>query len=104
MRPWVITTLSRLFSLAGFELSLLGRFSGVPRGQLPAGNVNVRISHSTLNYKDALAITGKGPVVQISGIAFLNFEVAAGRRTLITNGRSFPEALTLCGPNDSRPT
>lgn len=32
--------------------------------QLPEGNVTVRVSHSTLNYKDALAITGKGPVVR----------------------------------------
>ncbi|HPE59998.1 MAG TPA: MDR family oxidoreductase [Thiolinea sp.] len=32
--------------------------------QLPDGNVTVRVSHSTLNYKDGLAITGKGPVVR----------------------------------------
>ena len=32
--------------------------------QLPAGDVRVRVSHSTLNYKDALAITGKSPVVR----------------------------------------
>lgn len=32
--------------------------------QLPAGDVRVRVSHSTLNYKDALAITGQGPVVR----------------------------------------
>jgi acrylyl-CoA reductase (NADPH) len=32
--------------------------------QLPAGDVTVRIEYSTLNYKDALAITGKGPVVR----------------------------------------
>lgn len=31
---------------------------------LPEGDVSVRVSHSTLNYKDALAITGKGPVVR----------------------------------------
>lgn len=31
---------------------------------LPEGDVTVRVSHSTLNYKDALAITGKGPVVR----------------------------------------
>jgi len=31
---------------------------------LPQGDVTVRVSHSTLNYKDALAITGKGPVVR----------------------------------------
>ncbi|MBN3789512.1 MDR family oxidoreductase [Burkholderia sp. Ac-20353] len=32
--------------------------------QLPPGNVTVRVSHSTLNYKDGLAITGKAPVVR----------------------------------------
>lgn len=32
--------------------------------QLPAGDITVRVSHSTLNYKDGLAITGKGPVVR----------------------------------------
>lgn len=32
--------------------------------QLPEGNVTVRVSHSTLNYKDGLAITGKAPVVR----------------------------------------
>lgn len=34
------------------------------KNQLPQGDVWVRVSHSTLNYKDALAITGKGPVVR----------------------------------------
>jgi acrylyl-CoA reductase (NADPH) len=42
--------------------------------QLPAGDVTVRVAHSTLNYKDALAITGKGPVVRqfpmVPGIDF----------------------------------
>jgi acrylyl-CoA reductase (NADPH) len=42
--------------------------------QLPPGDVTVRIDHSTLNYKDALAITGKGPVVRqfpmVPGIDF----------------------------------
>lgn len=32
--------------------------------QLPEGNVTVNVSHSTVNYKDALAITGKAPVVR----------------------------------------
>lgn len=32
--------------------------------QMPEGNVTVRISHSTLNYKDGLAITGREPVVR----------------------------------------
>src|SRR5665213_991864 len=38
------------------------------------GDVTVRISHSTLNYKDGLALTGKSPVVRrfpmIAGIDF----------------------------------
>jgi acrylyl-CoA reductase (NADPH) len=42
--------------------------------QLPAGDVSVRVEYSTLNYKDALAITGKGPVVRqfplVPGIDF----------------------------------
>jgi acrylyl-CoA reductase (NADPH) len=42
--------------------------------QLPPGEVTVRIEYSTLNYKDALAITGKGPVVRrfpmVPGIDF----------------------------------
>lgn len=31
---------------------------------LPAGDVTVSVQYSTLNYKDGLAITGKGPVVR----------------------------------------
>ena len=31
---------------------------------LPEGDVSVKVLYSTLNYKDALAITGKGPVVR----------------------------------------
>jgi len=32
--------------------------------RLPEGDVTVRVKYSTLNYKDGLAITGKGPVVR----------------------------------------
>jgi acrylyl-CoA reductase (NADPH) len=32
--------------------------------QLPEGDVTVRVERSSLNYKDGLAITGKGPVVR----------------------------------------
>lgn len=41
---------------------------------LMPGNVTVRVSHSTINYKDGLAITGRSPVVRtypmIGGIDF----------------------------------
>ena len=36
----------------------------IPATDLPEGEVTVRVQCSTLNYKDALAITGKGPVVR----------------------------------------
>ena len=36
----------------------------VDESRLPEGDVLAAISHSTLNYKDALAITGRGPVVR----------------------------------------
>lgn len=40
------------------------KLASIDESQLPAGDVTVRVSHSTLNYKDALAITGKGPIVR----------------------------------------
>ena len=36
----------------------------VDEAALPAGDVLVRVAHSTLNYKDGLAITNRGPVVR----------------------------------------
>jgi acrylyl-CoA reductase (NADPH) len=45
------------------------------------GDVTVRVSHSTLNYKDGLAVTGKAPVVRrwpmIPGIDFAGTVVAS---------------------------
>jgi acrylyl-CoA reductase (NADPH) len=46
----------------------------VDEAALPVGDVTVQISHSTLNYKDGLAITGKAPIARsfpmIPGIDF----------------------------------
>ena len=43
--------------------------------QLPAGEVRVAVSYSSLNYKDGLAITGKGKIVRqwplVPGIDFV---------------------------------
>lgn len=45
-----------------------------PEAELMDGNVTVRVTHSTVNYKDGLAITNKAPVVRrlpmIPGIDF----------------------------------
>lgn len=45
---------------AGYRASI----KDVDESQLPEGDVTVRVSHSTLNYKDGLAISGRGPVVR----------------------------------------
>ena len=37
---------------------------GIEESVLPEGDVTVKVAYSTLNYKDALAITGNGPVVR----------------------------------------
>lgn len=55
-----------------FEGILLTRVDGrthakicdVDRGALAQGELDIAVSHSSLNYKDALAITGKGQVVR----------------------------------------
>lgn len=45
---------------AGYRASL----KQIDETDLPEGEVLVQVQYSTLNYKDALAITGKGPVVR----------------------------------------
>jgi len=45
---------------AGYRATL----TDISEEQLPPGNVTVRVSYSTLNYKDGLALTGDGPVVR----------------------------------------
>ncbi|MBI4755314.1 MAG: oxidoreductase [Betaproteobacteria bacterium] len=65
-----------------FRAILLSKADGATRADvtelddsaLPDGDVTVRIDYSTVNYKDALAITGKAPVVRkwpmVPGIDF----------------------------------
>ena len=45
---------------AGYRAGL----QNIDEGNLPQGDVLVHVQYSTLNYKDALAITGKSPVVR----------------------------------------
>ncbi|WP_431651182.1 alcohol dehydrogenase catalytic domain-containing protein, partial [Enterobacter roggenkampii] len=46
----------------------------IAESELPEGDVTVDIDHSSINYKDALAITGRGPIVRhfpmVPGIDF----------------------------------
>ena len=44
--------------------SYAAKLSEIEPGRLPDGDVLVGIQYSTINYKDALAITGKSPVIR----------------------------------------
>ncbi|MGA9824867.1 MAG: MDR family oxidoreductase [Methylocystis sp.] len=62
---------------------------------LMPGDVDIDVTHSTINYKDGLAITGKGPIVRrfpmIPGVDF------AGRVTRSTHKDFAPGDLVLAG-------
>ncbi|MBO0766243.1 MAG: oxidoreductase [Hyphomicrobiaceae bacterium] len=52
------------------------------QADLMEGNVSVRVSHSTINYKDALALTGRTPIIQrwpmVPGIDMAGTVTASG--------------------------
>ena len=62
---------------------------------LMPGDVDIDVTHSTINYKDGLAITGKGPIVRrfpmIPGVDF------AGAVTRSTHGDFAPGDLVVAG-------
>lgn len=46
------------------EQGYRAQLSDLDESALPAGDVRIKVHYSTLNYKDGLAITGKGPIVR----------------------------------------
>jgi acrylyl-CoA reductase (NADPH) len=58
-------------------------------GQLPQGDVAVRIVNSSINYKDALALTGKAPIIRrfpmVPGVDLAGI-VEESRDKVIVNG------------------
>lgn len=46
------------------EQGYRAQLSDINENALPEGDVRVKVHYSTLNYKDGLAITGKGPIVR----------------------------------------
>ena len=70
------------------------KLTELPEDRLPEGDVTVDVEYSTLNYKDGLAITGKGPIVRafpmVPGIDFAgvvcstaNPDFAVGDRVIL---------------------
>lgn len=64
----------RAVLISGGDSGHSAEVADVSPAQLPEGDVTVRVACSTLNYKDALAITGRGSVVRsfpmVPGIDF----------------------------------
>jgi acrylyl-CoA reductase (NADPH) len=50
--------------LEKIDSGVLASVQHIDESRLPEGDVLASVAHSTLNYKDALAITGRGPVVR----------------------------------------
>lgn len=46
------------------ETGSVASFAELEDADLMDGDVTVRVTHTTVNYKDGLAITGKSPVVR----------------------------------------
>jgi acrylyl-CoA reductase (NADPH) len=64
------------------EKAPVATWSELGEADLMDGDVTVRVSHSTVNYKDGLAVTGKAPVVRrwpmIPGIDFVGKVTQSG--------------------------
>jgi acrylyl-CoA reductase (NADPH) len=85
------------------ESGLSARFESISLNDLTPGNVVVRIAYSCLNYKDALAVTGKGailrglpktPGIDLSGVVDSSTDPSfkPGDKVLVT-GCNLGEAL-----------
>ena len=78
--------------------------TSLEEGRLPTGDVTVRVDYSTLNYKDALAITGKAPVVRqfpmVPGVDFagaVDTVQCAIKVEEIAQGNSSRPSAARCG-------
>ena len=61
-------------------------FKDLDESQLPEGDVTIRVAYSTMNYKDALALTGSAPIAKsypmVPGIDFAGDGLPADRLCL----------------------
>ena len=54
----------RAFRIDERDGKIVAGFEELGLDDLTEGNVTVRVTHSTINYKDALAATGKGKILR----------------------------------------
>jgi acrylyl-CoA reductase (NADPH) len=85
----------RAFRIHEIERRIVARFDEITLDDLCPGDVVVRVTHSDINYKDALAATGKGRILRryplVGGIDFAGEVVsssdaryAPGQKVLVT--------------------
>ena len=74
-------------------------YKDVDEKSLPEGDVTVRIEHSTINYKDALALTNTSPIVRqwpmVAGIDFAARWIAARTRWYVPQRQMFVIAASI---------
>ena len=84
-------------------------FTDCTLDELDPGDVVVRVSHSTINYKDALAATGKGRILQrpecIGGVDLAGTVVSSISTSGLAMGPDWVSSTTLfpfSGPRSNR--
>src|SRR6202034_681398 len=64
-QPWKYLPMTRIRAVLAAEPDgPAGALSEIDDGDLPDGDLTVRVRYSSLNYKDGLAVTGRGRVVR----------------------------------------
>lgn len=93
----------RAFRIHEIDRSIVARFDEISLDDLGPGEVVVRVSHSDINFKDALAATGKGRILRryplVGGIDL------AGEVVSSTDSRFAPGQQVLvtgCGLSETR--
>lgn len=93
----------RAFRIDQSDDGILADFCELTLDDLSAGEVVVRVSHSTINYKDALAATGKGRILRkyplVGGIDLAG-EVVSSEDPDIEVG--LPVVVNGCGLSETR--
>jgi NADPH2:quinone reductase len=92
----------RAFRIHEIDRKIVSRFDTITLDDLSPGNVVVRVSCSDINYKDALAATGKGRILRryplVGGIDFAG-EVVSSTDARFTPGQQV--LVTGCGLSEA---
>ena len=96
-------TTFRAFRIHEIDRQIVARFDEITLDDLGPGEVVVRVSHSDINFKDALAATGKGRILRryplVAGIDLAG-EVVSSTDARFTPGQQV--LVTGCGLSETR--